>query len=49
MRGKELMPREVEASLTLGGAADLEGIVVIFSRVTRSLSRGKKQIDECVC
>ena len=34
MRGKELMPQEVEASLTLGGAADLEGIVVIFSRVT---------------
>ena len=34
MRGKELMPQEVEASLTLGGAADLEGIAVIFSRVT---------------
>ena len=34
MRGKELMPQEVEASLTLGGVADLEGIVVIFSRVT---------------
>ena len=34
MRGKELMPQEVEASLTLGWAADLEGIVVIFSRVT---------------
>ena len=34
MRGKELMPQEVEASLTLGGAADLEGIVVIFSQVT---------------
>ena len=26
MGGKELMPQEVEASLTLGGAADLEGI-----------------------
>ena len=34
MRGKELMPQEVEASLTLGWAADLEGIVVMFSRVT---------------
>ena len=34
MGGKELMPQEVEASLTLGGAADLEGIVVIFSQVT---------------
>ena len=34
MSGKELMPQEVEASLTLGGSADLEDIVVIFSRVT---------------
>lgn len=34
MGGKELMPQEVEASLSLGGAADLEGIVVIFSQVT---------------
>ena len=32
MCGKELMPEEVEASLTLGGMADLEGIAVIFSR-----------------
>ena len=34
MSGKELMSQEVEASLSLGGAADLEGIVVIFSQVT---------------
>lgn len=34
MSGKELMSQEVEASLSLGGVADLEGIVVIFSWVT---------------
>ena len=34
MRGKELMPHEVEAPLKLGVAPDLKGIVVIFSRVT---------------
>ena len=34
MSGKELMPQEVEGSRTLGVAADLEGIVVIFSQVT---------------
>ena len=37
MSGKELIPQEVEASLTLGGSADLEDIVVIFSRVTGGL------------
>jgi hypothetical protein len=34
MSRKELMPQEVEGSRTLGVAADLEGIVVIFSQVT---------------
>ena len=34
MRVKEPMHQEVEAPLTLGVAAHLKGIVVIFSRVT---------------